>query len=179
MLVGHYQIENPTIIISHIKRTLANSDQGRSLTGVNTPLTAKAGAIGIRVVPGANHQCGVGNCSPNTGIKEVNPFNCVLLDLIPGTTLSLFFNVLRVLFRIGSPSRKLSARLQRRPSSNTRQYQSLKKSLWARGWWLPVLAWRLVPSGISERTSEAKPLLNRQLQAFRTVQNWLKPLHHL
>ena len=98
MLVGHYQIQNPTIIILHIKRALANSDQRRSLTGVNTPLTAKAGVIGIRVVPGASHQCGAG--SPNTRIKAA-PFNCVLPDLLPGTALSLFFNLFSVLFGTG------------------------------------------------------------------------------
>ena len=47
---------SPTIMISHITRALANSDQGRSLTGVNIPLTTEAGMIGIRVVPGANDQ---------------------------------------------------------------------------------------------------------------------------
>ena len=56
MLVGHYQMGSPTIIISHITRALANSDQGKSLTVVNIPLTAEAAMIGIRVVPGANDQ---------------------------------------------------------------------------------------------------------------------------
>jgi len=43
-------------MISHITRALANSDQGKSLMGVNTPLTAEVGVIGIRVQPRANDQ---------------------------------------------------------------------------------------------------------------------------
>ena len=59
-----------TIIISHITRALANSDQEKSLTGVNTPRTAEAGVIGIRVVSEAATNGGAGNCSPNIEIKS-------------------------------------------------------------------------------------------------------------
>ena len=56
MLVEHYQMASPTIMISLITRPLANCDQGKSLTGVNIPLTAETGVIGIRAVPGASDQ---------------------------------------------------------------------------------------------------------------------------
>ena len=66
-------------MISHITRALANSDREKPLTGVNTPLTAEAGVIGIRVVPEVATNGGAGNCSPNIGIKGYKPFQlCVI-----------------------------------------------------------------------------------------------------
>lgn len=145
---------SPTIMISHVKRASANSDQGKSLMGVNTPLTAEAGLIKIRVVPRARDQWRGLQLQSKHQDKSGKTFQLCVIRL---ATRNCFISFLMssVLFGTGSPSRKYRARLHRRLSSCTRRYRLLRG-----GWCLAVVAWSLVPGGISGRTSETTSLLN-------------------
>jgi len=87
-------------MISHITRGSVNSDQGKSLTVMNT-LTAKSGVIGIRAVPGASDQWRGWQLQSEHRDKSCNPFQLCVIRLATRNCFVSFFNVFRVLFYTG------------------------------------------------------------------------------
>lgn len=97
MLVEYYQMENPTIIISHKTRASANSDQEKSLTGVNTPLPEDAGVIWIRAVPGASDQWWSWQLQSEYRDKSCKPFQLCDIRLATRNSFISFFQSLQSL----------------------------------------------------------------------------------